>query len=168
MLNPCQGRGRFRQRCVSVEPPSCSAIPEVQPGAGERTESVLCVLDIRDREFPTTEHRRPGACRNCPAFSRGLSTRKDLGVRFHGYGDAGPDSDYDLMIIVREDAASSLRSEDLAYKALRGTGTAADVVVRGHNAPAPAPRSTPHALRPRICLGCWRLMYSAVSSITRE
>ena len=44
-------------------------------------------------------------------------------------GDAGPDSDYDLMIIVREDAPLQLRSEDLAYRALRGTGTAADVLV---------------------------------------
>ena len=48
-------------------------------------------------------------------------------------GDAGPDSDYDLMIIVREDAPSDLRSEDLAYKALRGTGTAADVLVLTQN-----------------------------------
>ena len=44
-------------------------------------------------------------------------------------GDAGPDSDYDLMIIIREDAPLQLRSEDLAYRALRGTGTAADVLV---------------------------------------
>ena len=44
-------------------------------------------------------------------------------------GDAGPDSDYDLMIIVREDTPSYLRSEDLAYRVLRGTGTAADVLV---------------------------------------
>jgi hypothetical protein len=33
------------------------------------------------------------------------------------------------MIIVREDAPSHVRSEDLAYRALRGTGTAADVLV---------------------------------------
>ena len=44
-------------------------------------------------------------------------------------GDAGPNSDYDLMIIVGEDAPLQLRSEDLAYRALRGTGTAADVLV---------------------------------------
>ena len=44
-------------------------------------------------------------------------------------GDAGPNSDYDLMIIVGEDAPLPLRSEDLAYRALRGTGTAADVLV---------------------------------------
>jgi predicted nucleotidyltransferase len=48
-------------------------------------------------------------------------------------GDAGPDSDYDLMIIVREDARSYLRSEDLAYRVLRGTGTAADVLVWTRN-----------------------------------
>jgi predicted nucleotidyltransferase len=48
-------------------------------------------------------------------------------------GDAGPDSDYDLMIIVREDTPSYLRSEDLAYRVLRGTGTAADVLVWTRN-----------------------------------
>ena len=48
-------------------------------------------------------------------------------------GDAGPDSDYDLMIIVREDAPLQLRSEDLAYRVLRGTGTAADVLVWTRN-----------------------------------
>jgi predicted nucleotidyltransferase len=48
-------------------------------------------------------------------------------------GDAGPNSDYDLMIIVPEDAPPQLRSEDLAYRALRGTGTAADVLVWTRN-----------------------------------
>jgi len=48
-------------------------------------------------------------------------------------GNAGPDSDYDLMIIVPEDAPPQLRSEDLAYRALRGTGTAADVLVWTRN-----------------------------------
>ncbi len=44
-------------------------------------------------------------------------------------GDVGPNSDYDLMVIVPEDALPQLQSEDLAYRALRGTGTAADVLV---------------------------------------
>jgi predicted nucleotidyltransferase len=48
-------------------------------------------------------------------------------------GDAGPNSDYDLMVIVPEDALPQLRSEDLAYRALRGTGTAADVLVWTRN-----------------------------------
>ena len=44
-------------------------------------------------------------------------------------GDADQDSDYDLMVIVPEDAPTERRSSRLAYKALRGTGIAADVVV---------------------------------------
>jgi predicted nucleotidyltransferase len=44
-------------------------------------------------------------------------------------GDAGPDSDYDLMIIVPDDASAERRRSRLAYEVLRGTGTAADVLV---------------------------------------
>jgi len=44
-------------------------------------------------------------------------------------GDAGGDSDYDLMVIVPDDASGERRDSDLAYRALRGTGLAADVLV---------------------------------------
>jgi predicted nucleotidyltransferase len=44
-------------------------------------------------------------------------------------GDAGPDSDYDLLVIVPDDASPERRRSRLAYEALRGTGTAADVLV---------------------------------------
>jgi predicted nucleotidyltransferase len=44
-------------------------------------------------------------------------------------GEAGPDSDYDLMIIVPDDAAPERRRSRLAYQATRGTGTAADMLV---------------------------------------
>ncbi len=44
-------------------------------------------------------------------------------------GDAGPDSDYDLMIIVPDDALPERRRSRLAYEVLWGTGTAADVLV---------------------------------------
>lgn len=43
--------------------------------------------------------------------------------------EAGPDSDYDLMIVVRDDAPPERRQSRLAYQALRGTRTAADVLV---------------------------------------
>ncbi len=43
-------------------------------------------------------------------------------------GDACADSDYDLLIVVRDDAPGK-RSSRLAYEALRGTGTAVDVLV---------------------------------------
>jgi len=44
-------------------------------------------------------------------------------------GDARPDSDYDLLVIVADSTPPELRDSALAYQALRGTGTAADIVV---------------------------------------
>jgi len=44
-------------------------------------------------------------------------------------GDAGRDSDYDLLVIVPDDASPERLRSRLAYRALRGTGTAVDVVV---------------------------------------
>ena len=44
-------------------------------------------------------------------------------------GDAGPDSDYDLMVVVRDDMPGPLRRPGVAYKALRGTGVAAGILV---------------------------------------
>ncbi len=44
-------------------------------------------------------------------------------------GDAGPDSDYDLMVVVADNAPPERRRSRLAYEVLRGTRTAADVVV---------------------------------------
>lgn len=44
-------------------------------------------------------------------------------------GQAGLNSDYDLMVIVPDDASPERRRSQLAYRALRGTATAADVLV---------------------------------------
>jgi predicted nucleotidyltransferase len=44
-------------------------------------------------------------------------------------GAAGPDSDYDLLVIVPDSAEPERRRSRLAYQALRGTGAAADVIV---------------------------------------
>jgi predicted nucleotidyltransferase len=44
-------------------------------------------------------------------------------------GDAGPDSDYDLLVLVGDEAPPERRRSRLAYQALRGTRTAADVLV---------------------------------------
>ncbi len=44
-------------------------------------------------------------------------------------GEAGPDSDYDLLVIVPDDAPPERLRGRLAYQVLRGTGTAADVLV---------------------------------------
>ena len=44
-------------------------------------------------------------------------------------GDAGPDSDYDIMVVVPDEAPREMRDCDLAYRALRGMGIAKDVLV---------------------------------------
>jgi len=44
-------------------------------------------------------------------------------------GDAGPHSDYDILVVVPDDSRPEQLRSRLAYQALRGTGTAADVVV---------------------------------------
>jgi len=44
-------------------------------------------------------------------------------------GDTGPDSDYDLLIVVPDEASPELKRSRLAYQVLRGTRTAADVLV---------------------------------------
>jgi predicted nucleotidyltransferase len=44
-------------------------------------------------------------------------------------GDAGPDSDFDLLVVVPDEAPADRKRSRLAYEALRGTGTAADVLV---------------------------------------
>lgn len=43
--------------------------------------------------------------------------------------DSKADSDYDLMVVVSDDAPSEKRRSRLAYQVLRGTRTAADVLV---------------------------------------
>jgi len=47
----------------------------------------------------------------------------------HARGEAGPDSDYDLLVVVPGSAPAERRRSRLAYEALWGTGTAADVLV---------------------------------------
>lgn len=44
-------------------------------------------------------------------------------------GDADENSDYDLMVVVPDDAPPERRDSGLAYSVLRGTGMAADVLV---------------------------------------
>jgi len=44
-------------------------------------------------------------------------------------GEADDDSDYDLAVVVPDSAPHDRQSSRLAYEVLRGTGTAADVVV---------------------------------------
>lgn len=47
----------------------------------------------------------------------------------HARGEAGPESDYDVLVLVPESAPPERRSSRLAYEALRGLGAAVDAVV---------------------------------------
>lgn len=49
-------------------------------------------------------------------------------------GENRPDSDYDLLLVVPDDAPPERRDSDLGYRALRGTGIGADIVVWTHSA----------------------------------
>ena len=44
-------------------------------------------------------------------------------------GDETPDSDFDLLVVVADDAPPERQRSRLAYQVLRGTGAAADVLV---------------------------------------
>ena len=44
-------------------------------------------------------------------------------------GDAGPDSDFDLLVVVPNEAPPEKRRSRLAYQRLWGTGVATDVLV---------------------------------------
>lgn len=44
-------------------------------------------------------------------------------------GDDGPDSDFDFLVVVPDDAPRERRGSRLAYQALRGTRIAADILV---------------------------------------
>lgn len=44
-------------------------------------------------------------------------------------GDAGPDSDYDVLVVVPDDALPERRDSKLAYQMLWGVNASADVVV---------------------------------------
>ncbi|MCW5978326.1 MAG: nucleotidyltransferase domain-containing protein [Bryobacteraceae bacterium] len=44
-------------------------------------------------------------------------------------GDAGPDSDYDIMVVVPDDASREVRESKLGYEALGGLGIAKDILV---------------------------------------
>jgi predicted nucleotidyltransferase len=51
----------------------------------------------------------------------------------HARGEAGPDSDYDLLVVVRSSILPRYRRDQAAFEALRGVGVAKDVLVLTHD-----------------------------------
>lgn len=74
-------------------------------------------------------------------------------------GEAGPDSDYDLLLVVPDDASAERRRSRLAYEALWGTGAAADVLVCTQS--YFEPRRSLKASLPGTVLREGRLLYGA-------
>jgi predicted nucleotidyltransferase len=74
-------------------------------------------------------------------------------------GKTTPDSDYDLLVIVADDAPADRRRSRLAYQALRGTGVAADVVVWTRS--AFEARTSLRASLPATVLAEGTLLYAA-------
>jgi uncharacterized protein len=74
-------------------------------------------------------------------------------------GDDGLDSDYDLLVVVPDDAPPERRRSRLAYEVLRGTGTAADVLVCTHS--YFEPRRSLKASLPGTVLREGRLLHGA-------
>jgi hypothetical protein len=44
-------------------------------------------------------------------------------------GDAGPDSDYDLLVVIPDDAPEHLRSSGVGYAAIGAVGVSKDILV---------------------------------------
>ena len=74
-------------------------------------------------------------------------------------GDAGADSDYDIMVIVPDDVHPERRRSRLAYEQLWGTGARADVLVWTHT--AFTSRQHLKASLPGTILREGRLLYAA-------
>lgn len=71
-------------------------------------------------------------CALAPIVERLIEAYKPERIYLFGSkarGDYGPDSDFDLMVVVPDSAPNDRKRSRLAYEVLRGTGTAADVLV---------------------------------------
>src|SRR5579872_6477153 len=88
------------------------------PGTGRRPRSDVSILE-HDPVLAEIVRRLVASYEPARIYLFGSMAR----------GEAGPDSDYDLLLVVPDGAPQERGDSDLAYRALRGTGIAADVVV---------------------------------------
>lgn len=73
--------------------------------------------------------------------------------------DGGTNSDYDILVVVGDEAPADRRRSRLAYEVLRGTGVAADVLVWTRE--AFEARVTLRASLPATVLAEGKLLYAA-------
>ena len=94
------------------------------------------IMDITGKISGTSANMKAGLTPEDPALDeivrRLVASYHPLEVYLFGSkarGDSGPDSDYDLLVVVPDDAPPERKRSRLAYEVLRGTGRAADVLV---------------------------------------
>ena len=89
--------------------------------------------DLQDHITRTLPHLTTGDARALAAIiARLVEAYEPERIYLFGSkarGDDGPDSDFDLLVIVPDDAPADRKRSRLAYEVLRGTGVAADVLV---------------------------------------
>jgi len=88
-------------------------------------EALSCVRDPTCRLALNPDRHE----RNLGGERRDLAWNVDALFGSRARDDAGPDSDYDLLLVVADDASPEIKRSRLAYECLRETAAAADVLV---------------------------------------
>ncbi len=112
--------------------------------------------------LPSPAQRAPAAFSLDLAVSRLADTYRPEAIWLFGSqarSEAGPDSDYDLLMIVPDDADHQHRKADLAYRALRSLGRAFDISIWRRSAFDEQTRSATSL--PTTVLREGRLLYAA-------
>jgi predicted nucleotidyltransferase len=150
----------FRKNDYKALENSCSQ-PELDERACANDYLVQRQLETRIRhELPhLTEEDRCALARIIERLIDAYAPERIYLFGSKARGDYGPDSDFDLMVVVSDAAPVEQQRSRLAYEVLWGTGTAADVLVwtRG------AFESRLHlaASLPATVMREWRLLHAA-------
>ena len=103
---------------------------------GRRWRFLRQAIDRWLEETQSTRHPDTGLLRRDPVLSeivrRLVEAYRPERIYLFGSkarGDEGTDSDYDLLVLVPDDASPERRTSRLAYERLWGVGTAADVLI---------------------------------------
>jgi hypothetical protein len=84
---------------------------------------VLTSLSAEDPRLPSVIHQLRDLYRPAQIYLFGSAAR----------GDPGPDTDYDLMVVIPDDTPMPIRDSGRAYRAVRRLGVATDVLVWSHS-----------------------------------
>jgi uncharacterized protein len=105
--------------------------PRLQGGHDPVTEAIKSELEERiRRDLPhLTEADARALLRIIERLIEAYEPERIYLFGSKARGDYGPDSDFDLLVVVPDNAPEDRQQSRLAYEQLWGTGTAADVLV---------------------------------------